>query len=79
MHAPEAVLWHGESVVRGTERLGYVTSASTAPTLGGSAGLAWIHGKPTGDGWGVEVRGEVIPAVVSDEPLYDPRGERLRS
>jgi 4-methylaminobutanoate oxidase (formaldehyde-forming) len=79
VHAPEAVLWHGESIVRGDERLGHVTSAGIAPTLGGSAGLAWIHGDPGGDGWGVEIRGEVAPVALQAEPFYDPRGERLRS
>jgi 4-methylaminobutanoate oxidase (formaldehyde-forming) len=79
VRAPDAVLWHGESIVRGGERLGHVTSAGIAPTLGGSAGLAWVHGDPTGDGWGVEIRGEIVPVILQTEPLYDPRGERLRS
>lgn len=79
VHAPDAVLWHGESVVRGDERLGHVSSGSIAPTLGGSAGLAWIRGEPEGDGWGVEIRGEVVPAAVRAEPFYDPSGKRLRS
>lgn len=78
LHAPDAVVWHGESVVRGDQRMGHVTSAGIAPTLGGSAGLAWIHDEPSGDGWGVEIRGEIVPAVVQGEPFYDPRGERLR-
>jgi len=79
VHAPHRVLWHGESIVRGDERLGQVSSGSIAPTLGGSAGLAWIHGEPEGDGWGVEIRGEVVPASVRADPFYDPRGRRLRS
>ena len=78
LHAPDAVMWHGESVVRDDERMGHLTSAGIAPTLGGSAGLAWINGEPEGDGWGVEIRGELVPAVVQVEPFYDPRGERLR-
>ncbi len=78
VHVPGAVLWHGESVVRGDERRGHLTSAGIAPTLGGSAGIAWIHGEPEGDGWGVEVRAEVVPAVVQADPFHDPRGERLR-
>jgi 4-methylaminobutanoate oxidase (formaldehyde-forming) len=77
VHVPGGVLWHGESVVRGHERRGHMSSAGIAPTLGGSAGIAWIHGQPDGDGWGVEVRGEVVPAVVQAEPFHDPRGERL--
>ena len=79
VHAPEAVLWHGESIVRGDERLGHVTSAGIAPTLGGSAGLAWIHGDPGGDGWGAEIRGEVASVTLQAAPFYDPGGERLRS
>jgi 4-methylaminobutanoate oxidase (formaldehyde-forming) len=79
VHVPDAVLWHGESVLRGEERVGYLTSASIAPTLGGSAGLAWIHGEPTGDAWGVEIRGDIVPAKVQTDPFYDPRGERLRT
>ncbi|MGK2851326.1 MAG: GcvT family protein [Candidatus Limnocylindrales bacterium] len=78
VHAPDAVLWHGESLIRDGERAGHVTSASLAPTLGGSAGLAWIHG-PIEGSWQVEVRGDPVPCRVSPDPFYDPRGERLRS
>jgi glycine cleavage system aminomethyltransferase T/glycine/D-amino acid oxidase-like deaminating enzyme len=78
LHVPDAILWHGESVVRGDERMGHVTSGGIAPTLGGSAGLAWIHGDPGGDGWGVEIRGEVVPAHIQAAPFYDPLGERAR-
>ncbi len=79
VHVPDGVLWHGESVVRGEERMGHVTSGGIAPTLGGSAGLTWIHGEPDGEGWGVEIRGEVVPADVQEAPFYDPHGERARA
>jgi glycine cleavage system aminomethyltransferase T/glycine/D-amino acid oxidase-like deaminating enzyme len=79
VHAPSAVLWHGESVLRGADRVGYVTSASIAPTLGGSIALARVHGPLDGDDWCVEIGGDVASCVVSREPFYDPRGERLRS
>jgi heterotetrameric sarcosine oxidase gamma subunit len=78
VHVRDAVLWHGESVVHRDRRAGHVTSGSIAPTLGGSAGLAWVHGAVDGDGWGVEIRGDVVPATIGLEPLYDPSGERLR-
>ena len=55
VHAPGAVLWHGESILRGDERVGHLTSGAIAPTLGGSAGLGWVHGDLEGDGWGVEI------------------------
>ena len=77
--APSAVLWHGESVLRGDQRVGHVTSASIAPTLGGSVALAWVHGPLDGDDWCVEIGGEAFPCVISRDPFYDPRGERLRS
>jgi glycine cleavage system aminomethyltransferase T len=79
LHAPSAVLWHGESVLRGTVRIGYVTSASIAPTLGGSIALALVHGAIDGDDWCVEIGGDPFSCRVSRGPFYDPRGERLRS
>ena len=78
VHAPDAVLWHGESLLRDGERAGHITSASMAPTMGGSAALGWIHGSLQGT-WQVEVRGEWLSCQVSLDPFYDPRGDRLRS
>ena len=72
VHAPGAVLWHGESILRGDERVGHLTSGAIAPTLGGSAGLGWVHGDLEGDGWGVEIRGEVVPATVQRRTVLRP-------
>jgi 4-methylaminobutanoate oxidase (formaldehyde-forming) len=77
VHAPDSVLWHGESMLRDGRRVGNVTSASIAPTLGGSAGLAWVAG-PLDGTWAVEVRGDPEPCIVSRRPIYDPEGARLR-
>ena len=77
IHAPDAVLWHGESLLRDSERAGFITSAAFAPTLGGSAGLGWIRG-PLDGSWHVEIGDALVPCRVSLEPFYDPRGERLR-
>jgi glycine cleavage system aminomethyltransferase T/glycine/D-amino acid oxidase-like deaminating enzyme len=78
VHAPDAVLWHGESVLRDGDRAGYITSAAIAPTLGGSAGLGWILG-PVDGSWQVEIGGDPVPCRVSLDPFYDARGQRLRS
>ncbi len=78
VHAPDAVLWHGESMLRDGDRVGHVASASIAPTLGGSVALAWVHGSVDGDTWQVEIGGDPVPCQVSVDPCYDPRGERLR-
>jgi 4-methylaminobutanoate oxidase (formaldehyde-forming) len=79
VHVPDGVLWHGESLVRGDERRGHLTSAAIAPTLSGSAAIAWVHGELESDGWGVEIRGEVAPAVIGEASFYDPKGDRLRT
>lgn len=79
VHTPDAVLWHGESMLRDGERAGFVTSAGIAPTLGGSVGLAWVRGALDGATWQVEIGGDPVPCRVSVEPFYDPTGERLRS
>ena len=78
IHAPDAVLWHGKSLLRDGDRAGYITSAAIAPTLGGSAGLAWINGRVDGS-WQVEIGDTPVPCRVSLDPFFDPRGERLRS
>ena len=72
LHAPSAVLWHGESVLRGTERVGHVTSASIAPTLGGSIALAWVHGPLDGDDWCVEIGGDPFPVRRQPRPVLRP-------
>ncbi len=78
IHAPDAVLWHGESLLRDGQRAGRITSAAIAPTLGGSAGIGWIRGAVEGE-WQVEIGSEPVACRVSLDPFYDPRGERLRS
>jgi glycine cleavage system aminomethyltransferase T len=78
VHAPDAVLWHGESMLRDGQRVGMVSSAGIAPTLGGSVGLAWVSGALDGADWQVEIGGDPVPCRVSLEPFYDPKGERLR-
>ncbi len=79
VHAPDAVLWHGESILRDGERAGFVTSAGIAPTLGGSVGLAWVRGVVDRATWQVEIGGDPVPCRVSVDPFYDPKAERLRS
>ena len=78
VHAPEAVLWHGESLLRDGERVGRLTSGSIAPTLGGSVGLAWVRGPLSGE-WQVEIGGDVHPCRISPAPFYDPEGRRQRA
>ncbi len=76
---PAPMLWHGEPVVMGNDRIGYVTSGGYGHHLGAAVGLAWIHGVMTTDlPVSVEVRGTKVRATISREPFYDPKGARLR-
>jgi heterotetrameric sarcosine oxidase gamma subunit len=83
---PDAVLWHGESVLRDGARVGHVTSGAFGFTLGSSVGIAWVHEDGgvddewlgTGE-WAVEIRDRVASAIVHARPFYDPSGARLRS
>jgi glycine cleavage system aminomethyltransferase T len=76
---PAAMLWHGEPVVMGKDRIGYVTSGGYGHHLGAAVGLAWIHGVMSTDlPLSVEVRGTKVRATISREPFYDPKGARLR-
>jgi heterotetrameric sarcosine oxidase gamma subunit len=82
---PDAVLFHGESVVRGDERVGRVTSGAWGFTLGSSVALAWIHAEEQiDDAWldqrpvAVEIGEDRVPASASARPFYDPEGRRLR-
>jgi 4-methylaminobutanoate oxidase (formaldehyde-forming) len=70
---PAPMLWHGESVLAGDERVGHVTSGAYGYTLGGAVGLAWIHGDvPEDVPVTVEVRDRRVPATISSKPFYLP-------
>jgi 4-methylaminobutanoate oxidase (formaldehyde-forming) len=76
---PDHMLWHGEPVVMGSDRIGHVTSGGYGHHLGAAVGLAWVEGEfgshlPVS----VTVRGARVRATLSREPFYDPNGHRLR-
>jgi 4-methylaminobutanoate oxidase (formaldehyde-forming) len=70
----EPVRSHGEIVAR-------VTSGGIGYTVGASIAYAYLPKElaATGTNLDVEVFGEWIGAEVADEPLYDPKGERIRA
>ena len=76
---PAPMLWHGEPIVLGKERIGHITSGGYGHTLGGAVGLAWVKGDLAGDvPVVVDVRGQKVRATARREPFYDPKGLRLR-
>ncbi|MEX2406043.1 MAG: glycine cleavage T C-terminal barrel domain-containing protein, partial [Actinomycetota bacterium] len=69
----EPVFSDGEVVAR-------VTSGGIGYALGTSIALAYlpVDLATTGTPLSIDVFGERVPAAVADDPLYDPKGERIR-
>jgi 4-methylaminobutanoate oxidase (formaldehyde-forming) len=83
---PEAMMFHGEIILRDGKPAGEVRAASYGHTLGGAVGLAFIHGEPVVDGkfletgnWEVDIAGKLFPIEVSLRPMYDPNMQRVRA
>ena len=76
---PSAVLWHGESVLRGSGAGRARDQRLDRADPGRVRGARLDPWPPRRDEWCVEIGGDAFPCVVSREPFYDPRGERLRS
>ncbi len=76
----DQVAMGGEPVLLGDEAVGYVTSAAYGPSVGRSIAYAWI---PTDLDVGAAVDlaylDRILPAVVADDPLFDPEGARPRA
>lgn len=60
---------------------GRITSSGYSPAAGAAVGLAWVHADQARNGETIEisVNGEIVTAVVHDEPFYDPAGDKLKS
>ncbi len=77
---PTAVVMGKEPILDGDHRLGYVTSANYGYTVGRFIVYGYLPVEAATEGTQVEVEyfGQRLPATVVREPLFDPRGERLR-
>ena len=78
-------MFHGEVIQRNGAPVGEVRAAAYGHTLGGSVGLAMVHGEAvdeafieSGD-WTVDIAGNIFPARVSLRPLYDPGMQRIKA
>ena len=77
---PRAVALGSEPVRVGGELAGRVTSGGYGYTVGHSIAYAYLPAASVAPGTPVEVEifGEWVAGEVTAEPLYDPKGERLR-
>ncbi len=67
-------IWHGGSVV------GWVTSGGYAHGSGCSVAVGYVPKElaETDDGWQIELLGELLPARLQRQPLFDANGSRMR-
>jgi glycine cleavage system aminomethyltransferase T len=83
---PEPLLYGGEPIYRDGELAGFLRSGGYGHTLGGAVGLGSVENKEgvTADfvnsgRFEIVVAGALCPAKASLRPMYDPKGERVRS
>jgi len=77
---PRAVALGSEPVRVGGDLLGRVTSGGYGYTVERSVAYAYVPAEhDVGTEIAVEIFGEWVAGEIAAEPLYDPRGERIRS
>jgi dimethylglycine oxidase len=77
---PAAVVLGKEPIRADGAVAGYVTSAGYGYSIGRCIAYGWLPAELAAEGTKVEVEyfDERYPATVASEPLFDPKGERLR-
>jgi glycine cleavage system T protein len=78
---PRAVALGKEPIMDGSRKLGYVTSANYGYSVGQYIVYGYLPIEYTQPGAQVEIDyfGQRYKATVREEPLYDPKGEKLRA
>ena len=83
---PEPMLYHNEPILLNGKRVGLITSAMYAHTLGAAAGLGYVSSEGgvteeliASGGFEILIGNRTVPARASLRPLYDPAGARPRS
>jgi 4-methylaminobutanoate oxidase (formaldehyde-forming) len=83
---PKPLVYHGEAIWRDGVSVGTIRAGAFGHTLGASVGLGYVEpDEPvtrdyvaSGE-WEIEIAGQRHTARASLQPLYDPKGERIRS
>lgn len=70
-----------EAILKDGKAVGYVTSGGYAYYVDKSVALGYLPFElaKAGEQVHIEINGVFCPATVQSEPLYDPKGERMRS
>ena len=77
---PTVVALGGEPILAEGRTIGRVTSGGYGYTVGASIAYGYVPvvASTPGTRLAIELFGETVTAVVSREPLYDPRGQKIR-
>jgi 4-methylaminobutanoate oxidase (formaldehyde-forming) len=82
----EPLLYYNEIIYRDGEPVGRILAGGYGHTLGASVGLGYVENEEgvTADyiksgSYEIQIAGTRYPAKASLRPLYDPKGERIRS
>ena len=80
LREPRSVALGSEPVRVDGEIVGRVTSGGYGYTTGSSIAYAYVPPEVAAPGRAVEVEifGSWVPGQVAEEPLFDPRGDRVR-
>ena len=78
---PSVVVMGKEPIIIDGDAVGYVTSAGYCPTIAASVAYGYLPADHANPGSRVEIEyfASRHGAVVSPDPLFDPKGERLRA
>jgi glycine cleavage system aminomethyltransferase T/glycine/D-amino acid oxidase-like deaminating enzyme len=78
---PSDVVMGKEPVRANGDVVGFVTSAGYGYSIGRCVVYCYLPSELTAEGTAVEIEyfDELLPAHVASEPLWDPKGERLRA
>ena len=78
---PDAVVQGKEPIMDGDRVLGYVTSANYGHTIGRGIVYGYLPVDYAAEGTSVDILyfGERLPAKITKEPLYDPRGTKMKA
>jgi glycine cleavage system T protein len=82
---PKPLLFHGEPILRDGRIVGHVTSGNYGHALGSAIGLGYVPctGESATDllasDYAIDVAGRRCPAEASLTPMYDPKGDRMKT
>lgn len=79
--AGDCAIWGDEAIFRDGEAVGYVTSGGWGPVTEQHIALGYVRADAWQPGaeYRVEILGKLRPAQLHAEPLYDPKGLRMRA